>query len=196
MTSLTRTSEPEAETRRRLVDSSGRRYIRLGPIQVDLQKEEVTKDGSRLRISGKAYRALVALLERPGEIVTRDEIRECLWPCNTSVDYNSNVNTMMNRLRRALGESSLKPIYIETIPRKGYALIGRPEVSDHPNQMPGVNAMQAGLSRWNPALDSVCTLVAKFRVWSITWVVGLILIGMLLGVGVSAFWILASQAGR
>ena len=189
MTSFARTSEPEAETRRRLVDSSGRRYIRLGPIQVDLQKEEVTKDGSRLRISGKAYRALVALLERPGEIVTRDAIRECLWPCNTSVDYNASVNTMINRLRRALGESSLNPVYIETIPRKGYALIGRPDVSDHPNQTPGVNAMQPGLSHRNLALDSVCQLAAKFRVWSIPWVVGLILIGMLVGVGMSAFWI-------
>jgi DNA-binding winged helix-turn-helix (wHTH) protein len=188
-TGLIRTSEPEAETHPNPLDPSGRRYIRLGPIQVDLQKEEVTNAGSRLRLSGKAYRALLALLERPGEIVTRDAIRRCLWPSNTCVDYNANVNTTLNKLRRALGDSSLKPLYIETIPRKGYALIGHPEVSDHPNKLYAPNAMEPSLSNGNPPVDSMCPLAAKSRFWSILWVVGLILIGMLFGVGMSAFWI-------
>ena len=188
-TSLIRTPEPEAGTRRNPVNSSGRRYIRLGPIQVDLQKEEVTKDGCRLRLPGKAYRALVVLLERPGEIVTRDAIRGCLWPPNTCVDYDANVNTTINKLRRALGESSLRPLYIETIPKKGYALIGHPEISDHPNQILSVNAVEPSLPHENPAVDLICQLAAKFPFWSIPWVVGLILIGMFVGVGISAFWI-------
>jgi DNA-binding winged helix-turn-helix (wHTH) protein len=154
-----------------------------------LQKEEVTNAGSRLRLSGKAYRALLALLERPGEIVTRDAIRRSLWPSNTCVDYNANVNTTLNKLRRALGDSSLKPLYIETIPRKGYALIGHPEVSDYPKKLYAPNAMEPSLSHGNPPVDSMCPLAKKSRFWSILWVVGLILIGMLFGVGMSAFWI-------
>ena len=188
-TGVIRTSESEAETRRNPLNPSGKRYIRLGPIQVDLQKEEVTKDGSRLRLSGKAYSALLALLERPGEIVTRDAIRGYLWPSNTCVDYNANVNMTINKLRRVLGDSSLKPLYIETIPRKGYALIGHPEVSDHPNKLFALNAMQPSLSRGNPLVDSICQLFTKPGFLSILCVVGLLLIGMLFGVAMSAFWI-------
>jgi DNA-binding winged helix-turn-helix (wHTH) protein len=109
-TSLIPISEPDAQTHRRSLEPSGGRYIRLGPIQVDLQKEEVTKNGSRLKLSGKPYRALVALLERPEQIVTRDTICACLWPSNKSVEYNSNVNTTINKLRRALGDSSETPL--------------------------------------------------------------------------------------
>jgi len=188
-TGVIRTSEPEAESRRNPVDPSCKRYIRLGPIQVDLQKEQVTRDGSRLRLSGKAYKALLALLERPGEIVTRDAIRGCLWPSNTSVDYDANVNTTINKLRRVLGDSSLKPLYIETIPRKGYALIGHPEVSAHPHELFALNVMQPSLSRGNPPVDSIGQLSTKSGFLSILCVVGLLLIGMLLGVAISAFWI-------
>jgi DNA-binding winged helix-turn-helix (wHTH) protein len=189
-TGLIRTSEPEAETRRNPLDPSGRRYIHLGPIQVDLQKEKVTKEGCPLRLSGNAYRTLLALLERRGEILTRDAICRCLWPSNTCVDYNANVNTTINKLRRALGDSSLKPLYIVTISRKGYALIGHPEVSDHPNKLFALNAMQASPSSWNPPVAANCKLAANSRSFSIVGAVGLILIGMLCGVGISAFWIL------
>jgi DNA-binding winged helix-turn-helix (wHTH) protein len=187
-TDLIRTSEPEAETRRNPLNPSGGRYIHLGSIQVDLRREKVTKDGYPLRLSGKAYRALLALLARPGEIVTRDAICACLWPSNTRVNYYANVNTTINKLRRTLGDSSLKPLYIETIPGKGYALIGHPEASDHPNKLFALNAMQPSLSHANPPVDLICTLVARSRFWSISCVVGLILLGMIFGVELSAFW--------
>jgi len=187
-TGLIPISEPEAQTHRNSSDPSGRRYIRLGPIQVDLKKEEVTKNGSRLKLSGKPYRALITLLERPEQIVTRDTICACLWPSNKSVEYNSNVNTTINKLRRALGDSSLNPLYIATIPQRGYALIGHPEVSDHPNQPPSVNALQPSLSNEKPDVDSTGPLDATFRFRSISWVVGLILIGMFVGVGICSLW--------
>lgn len=183
-----RTSLPEADMPRNPLAPSGRRYICLGPIQVDLQKEEVTKDGSRLKLPQKAYRALLALLERPGEIVTRETIRLSLWPSETSVDCNANINTTMNKLRRSLGDSSLKPLYIETIPRKGYALVGRPAVSDHPKKMFDLHTMQPSISSGRPLVNSMCQHVAKSRFWPIICVVSLILIGMLFGVCTSAFW--------
>src|SRR4029077_10028827 len=78
------------------------RYIRLGPFQVDQRRQEVTKNGVRLKLQGKVYQVLLALIETQGEVVTREEIRVRLWPMDTHVDYDSNVNTAVNKLRRAL----------------------------------------------------------------------------------------------
>src|ERR1700760_797061 len=111
--------------------SSGR-YILLGPFQIDQQRQEITKDGERLKLQGKVYQVLIALLEKPGEVVTRDEIRQRLWPAETHVNYDANVNTTVNKLRLVLGDSSDKPVYIETIPRKGYCLLVHPGFSGTP----------------------------------------------------------------
>src|SRR5271168_2992866 len=109
------------------------RYIHFGPFQIDQQRQEVSRAGSRLKLQGKVYHVLLALLERPGEVVTREEIRQRLWPAETHVNYDANVNTTVNKLRLALGDSSDKPVYIETIPRKGYCLLVRPQISESPN---------------------------------------------------------------
>src|SRR5579864_9765476 len=108
------------------------RYIRFGPFQIDQQRQEVSKNGARLKLQGKVYQVLVALIEKQGEVVTRDELRLRLWPADTHVNYDANVNTTVNKLRQALGDSSDKPLYIETIPRKGYCLIVQTEISDAP----------------------------------------------------------------
>src|SRR5580693_5162035 len=109
---------------------SGPRFMRFGPFQVDQQRQEVTKNGSRLKLQGKVYQVLVALLDKPGEVVTREELRQRLWPADTHVNYDANVNTTVNKLRQVLGDSTDKPLYIETIPRKGYCLVVSSEGSD------------------------------------------------------------------
>src|SRR3984885_2866915 len=111
--------------------SSGR-YIRLGPFQIDQQRQEITKNGEKLKLQGKVFRVLMTLLEKPGEVVTREELRQRLWPAETYVNYDANVNTTVNKLRLALGDSSERPIYIETIPRRGYCLLVQPEISATP----------------------------------------------------------------
>ena len=111
---------------------SGPRFMRFGPFQVDQQRQEVTRNGSRLKLQGKVYQVLVALLDKPGEVVTREELRQRLWPADTHVNYDANVNTTVNKLRQALGDSTEKPLYIETIPRKGYCLVITSEASDVP----------------------------------------------------------------
>src|ERR1700719_5084300 len=108
------------------------RYLCFGQFRVDLQREELFKEGSRVRIPSKVFQVLLALVERPGEIVTREALRVRLWPDGTFVNYDANVNTTVNKLRLALGDSSEKPLYIETIPRKGYCLIVRPKFVDVP----------------------------------------------------------------
>lgn len=103
------------------------RYVCFGGFQLDTQRELLFKDGSKMRLPGKVFHTLVALLEKPGEVVTREALRERLWPEGTFVNYDANVNTTVNKLRLALGDSSDSPAYIETIPRIGYCFVGQVE---------------------------------------------------------------------
>jgi DNA-binding winged helix-turn-helix (wHTH) protein len=108
------------------------RYVCFGVFQLDLKKEELFKDGSRIKMQGKVHQALLALLHKPGEIVTREELRMQLWPSDTHVNYDANVNTTVNKLRLVLGDSSDQPVYVETIPRKGYSFVAKIEYADRP----------------------------------------------------------------
>lgn len=106
---------------------SGSRYLCFGGFQLDTQRELLFKDGSKIRLPGKVFQTLVALLEKPGEVVTREALREKLWPEGTFVNYDANVNTTVNKLRLVLGDSPDQPAYIETIPRLGYCFVGSVE---------------------------------------------------------------------
>src|SRR5437879_10096893 len=181
--------EPEEATGSERTILSSRRYIRFGPFQIDQQRQEVTRSGSRLKLQGKVYQILLILLERPGEVVTREELRGRLWPADTHVNYDANVNTTVNKLRQALGDSSDNPLYIETIPRKGYCLLVQPEVSDkapHPHFAP--NGHSADSAAETSRNSGVFTFT-KSDVWIVLGVIGLILVGMLLGAGITRLWI-------
>ena len=108
------------------------RYLCFGPFHLDLVKEELFKDGARIKLQAKVYQVLLALIEKPGEIVTREELRERLWPSDTSVNYNANVNTTVNKLRQVLGDSAGQPTFVDTIPRKGYSFVAKVEFADRP----------------------------------------------------------------
>src|SRR6266403_2089909 len=99
------------------------RFLSFGSFTVDLKREELFKDGTRIKLPGKVYQTLIALLERPGEVVSREDLRGKLWPEGTHVNYDANVNTTVNKLRLALGDSPEKPMYVETIPRQGYCFL-------------------------------------------------------------------------
>ena len=178
----------EPTTSERILLTSGR-YVHFGPFRIDQQRQEVTRNGSRLKLQGKVYQVLMTLLEKPGEVVTREELRFRLWPADTHVNYDANVNTTVNKLRQALGDSSEKPLYIETIPRKGYCLLVQPEVSDkalHSHFAPGEpSSVSAQESSGSPA----SLAFSKSDVWIVLGVIGLILAGMLLGAGITRLWI-------
>jgi DNA-binding winged helix-turn-helix (wHTH) protein len=163
--------------------SSGR-YIHLGPFQIDQQRQEITRNGERLKLQGKVYQVLMALLEKPGEVVTRDEIRQRLWPAETHVNYDANVNTTVNKLRLALGDSSDKPVYIETIPRKGYCLLVQPEISAAPKSATA-HRVETSEAETIPSV----TTKSKTATWIIVGVIGLIVSGMLIGAAMTRFWI-------
>jgi DNA-binding winged helix-turn-helix (wHTH) protein len=189
------TLEPEmaAGTGRALALTS--RYIRFGPFQVDQHRQEVSKNGVRLRLQGKVYQVLMALVEKQGEVVTREELRVRLWPADTHVNYDANVNTTVNKLRQALGDSSDAPVYVETIPRKGYSLMVEAEYADTPMQSsPLANTTVPNGKPLQKAASE--TEGSKSEIWITLGVIGLIVAGMLLGAGITKLWLyhLASSA--
>jgi DNA-binding winged helix-turn-helix (wHTH) protein len=97
--------------------------IRFGPYELDLRSAELRKNEVRIRLQEQPFQILVALLERPGEVVLREEIRNRLWPDDTVVEFDHGINAAVKRLRDALCESVDKPRYIETLARKGYRFI-------------------------------------------------------------------------
>ncbi|HEV7673845.1 MAG TPA: winged helix-turn-helix domain-containing protein [Candidatus Angelobacter sp.] len=101
--------------------------------EADLRAAELRKGGIRLKLQMQPFQVLVALLERPKEVVTREELRQRLWPQDTFVDFDHGLNTAMVKLRDVLGDSASKPKFIETIAKRGYRFLGSAEVvSDQP----------------------------------------------------------------
>ena len=97
--------------------------VRFGAFDVDLRSGELRKSGVRIRIQEQPFRILTALLDRPGDIVTREELREILWPGDTFVDFDHSLNAAVNKLRELLGDSAAHPLFIETLPRRGYRFV-------------------------------------------------------------------------
>ena len=98
--------------------------LRFGSFEANLRAGELRKRGLKVRLQDQPFQILVMLLERPGELVTRQEIHQKLWPADTFVGFDHGLNNAINRLRDALGDSAETPRFIETLPRKGYRFIG------------------------------------------------------------------------
>src|ERR1700757_3700345 len=99
--------------------------IVFGPFEADLQTQELRKNRVRLRLPGQSFQILKMLLDRPGELVSREDLHRALWPSDTFVDFEHGVNAAVNRLREALGDSADCPSIIETLPRRGYRFIAQ-----------------------------------------------------------------------
>ena len=98
------------------------RFVRFGAFEVDLRAGELRKDGTKLKFSGQPFQVLAILLEQPGQVVTREELRKRLWP-DTFVDVDHNLNTAINKIREVLDDSAESPRFVETLPRRGYRFI-------------------------------------------------------------------------
>jgi len=159
------------------------RYVRFGPFHVDRQRQQVTRGGSKLRLQGKVYQVLLVLVRKQGEVVTREELKQALWPADTHVNYDANVNTTVNKLRQALGESTEKPTYIETIPRRGYSFIGTAEFSDTP-----FDTATRAVAGETPTEDEAAVAPRSNR-WLTLIIIGLILAGVLLGAAAATLFI-------
>lgn len=100
------------------------KIVRFGVFEVDLTAGELRKSGSKVRLQEQPFQLLAYLLTRSGEVVTRDELREKLWPADTFVDFDHSLNTAINKVREALGDSASSPRFVETLARRGYRFLG------------------------------------------------------------------------
>src|SRR6516162_4715469 len=110
--------------------------VRFGPFELDRQRGELRKEGRRIRLPEQPCQILRMLLESPGEVVSREAIRQRLWPDGTVVEVDHSINASVKRLRDALRASADKPRYIETLARRGYRFIGEVDVAERPVQAP------------------------------------------------------------
>lgn len=104
------------------------RVIRFGIFELDLAAAEVRKSGVRIRLQEQPFQVLSLLLQRPGEVITREELRQQLWPADTFVDFDHSLNTAVNKRREALSDSASTPRYVETLARRGYRFIAPVEL--------------------------------------------------------------------
>ncbi len=103
--------------------SPGPEHLRFEGFEADLRTEELSRAGRKLRLPHQSFRVLAMLLEKAGQLVTREELRARLWPAGTLVEYDQGLNAAVNRLREALGDSAEAPRFIETLPKRGYRFI-------------------------------------------------------------------------
>ena len=125
--------------------------MRFGAFEIDPERGEVRKNGVRIKLQEKPFQILVHLVERAGSVVTREELRQRVWPADTFVDFDANLNTGLNKLRQALGDSADNPIFIQTMPRRGYSFIAPVSVS----ASPAPESSAANDSAVTGAVDSV-----------------------------------------
>jgi pentatricopeptide repeat protein len=147
------------------------RRLSFDEFEVDLRSGELWERGSRLRLQDQPFQVLRVLLERRGEIVTRDELKQTLWLADTFVDFDDGLNTAVRKIRDVLGDSAEKPRYIETIPRRGYRFMGclsdlRSAVLSSPAEESNDSPVQE-FSRSAPSAPVV--LPAPARLLSIRW---------------------------
>lgn len=189
------------------------RYVRFGAFQLDTERQDLLKNGARLRLPGKVCQVLTTLLERPGEIVTREELRARLWPSDTHVNFDANVNTTVNKLRQILcssdgaagassgartaADDAEDTVYVQTIPRKGYSFVSKvdffdrldfPDVagdSDVPEENTAANGNAA--SPFFGAPGSKFFAAHRARVWFTAGVIALVVAAMLFGAAITLF---------
>ncbi len=127
------------------------RFYRFGPFELDVRAVELRKHGIRLHLREQAFELLLLLLEHPGEIVQRAEIRDRLWPNKTVVEFDHGINTAIRRLRDILGDSAAQPRYIETVARRSYRFVAEVELVEVPSsELSGAAAPAASGSEIDP----------------------------------------------
>jgi TolB-like protein len=136
--------------------------LRFGAFEADLHSSELFCGGVKVRLQEKPFQILVLLLARPGEVLTREQLRERLWPDHTFVDYEAGLNTAMRKLRLALGDDAEQPVFIETLPRQGYRFMGRVEaVRDQTNPLASLAVLPFHNESSDSELEFICDAVTE-----------------------------------
>src|SRR6202041_3782881 len=146
------------------------RRTRFGPYEVNLRSGEIHKHGIRLKLQDQPFQVLALLLEHSGEVVTRDEFRQKLWPADPFVDFDTSLNSAIKKLRDALADSAEEPRYIETVPRRGYRFIAqvgnapKPTLAVMEKPLPPVLPPAPSPGFWNKRRAFVAAPAAPFLI--------------------------------
>jgi DNA-binding winged helix-turn-helix (wHTH) protein len=157
------------------METAGRsdQHVRFKSFELNLHTRELYKHGLKLKLQGHPVEVLALLLERPGDLVTREELQQRLWPQDTFVDFEHGLNSTINRLRETLGDHAEAPRFIETLPRLGYRFIAPVEDSDLPDP---ASSPQTGKPHGTERLPAVATRpsasAAKLLAWAIAAALG------------------------
>src|SRR3954469_23002953 len=147
--------------------------IRFGAFELDRTSGELRKHGIRIRLQEQPLRVLLMLLERRGDVISREELRERLWPSGTYVDFDHSLNAAIAKLRSALSDSSGAPRFIETVPRRGYRFIGSATLLDGSGSDSGVAPPSCDSTPVPPASPERRVFFRTFAAAAI-WLVSLI----------------------
>src|SRR5450631_4757446 len=101
------------------------RLLRFGVFEINLAAGELRKSGARIRLQEQPFQVLTTLLQNAGQVVTRENLRETIWPADTFVDFDHSLNTAVNKIREVLGDSASSPRFVETVARRGYRFLGQ-----------------------------------------------------------------------
>jgi DNA-binding winged helix-turn-helix (wHTH) protein len=161
------------------------RCVLFGDFELDLQEQTLRRAGDAVKIPGKIYQAMVVLIESPGDLVTREQLRTRLWPREANLNYDANVNTTVNKLRQVLGDTSEGSNFIQTVPRRGYSFVAPVRYADAPAVRASA-AQGSATASWSRFAAIGETLRSeRARIWFtasvVTWVAAAILFaGMML----------------
>jgi cholera toxin transcriptional activator len=140
------------------------RVLRFGLFELDPTAGELRKNGAKLRLQEQPLQVLILLLQRAGDVVTREELRQKLWPSDTFVDFDHSLNTAVNKLRDTLGDSASSPRYIETLARRGYRFIAPLKLEESPSAQPSRALKQAELVSSSSGVPSLPNLHPELEV--------------------------------
>src|SRR5579864_836126 len=158
--------------------ASQSQVIQFADFQADLRAGELYRDGRKIKLQERPFKILSILLENPGEVVTREELRQRIWPADTFVDFDHSLAVAVNKIREALGDSAETPNFIETVGRRGYRFLGAPlqpePVSSGPQEsplLPAPGEPPGRVSRWNraAALTIAITALLALVVWGASY---------------------------
>jgi TolB-like protein/DNA-binding winged helix-turn-helix (wHTH) protein/Flp pilus assembly protein TadD len=142
-----------------LEDDHVRRRLRFGVFELDLRAGELRKHGIRIRLQEQPFQVLAMLLEHPGEVVTREELRKRLWPADIFVDFDHGLNKAINKVRDALGDSAENPRFVETVARRGYRFLSEVELAG----VPSVRTSELESQLYPSVMDSNSKVLANKR---------------------------------
>lgn len=137
-----------------VVPQRNARVARFGLFEIDLSAGELRKGGVKLRLQGQPFQVLALLLDRAGDVVTREELQQKLWPSDTFVDFDHSLNTAINKVREALGDSASNPRYVETLARRGYRFIAPVQTSGQAAPTEATPGSKVIANADSPALES------------------------------------------